>query len=153
MHCSQRGALRAARYFAARGACGPCRALPASWLGPVFPVVAPRCFVYLVLPTRSAMMRFLCPVGMPLPLLGPCMAMVLPRLRTVMMKFPFRVSRIVLLWRRVMVMLRFPSCARIFFTPLSPLLFFACNLPCRLAATAMPSWVGSTSICCFLTIT
>jgi hypothetical protein len=37
-----------------------------------------------------------------------------PRLPTVMMKFPFRVSPTVLLWFRVMVMLRFLSSALVF---------------------------------------
>jgi hypothetical protein len=64
--------------------------------------------------------------------------LLLPRRLTVMMKFPFRVSHTALLWFRVMVMLRFLSCAPVFlaFPPPPPLLLFAPNLPCRLAATA-----------------
>jgi hypothetical protein len=58
--------------------------------------------------------------------------LLLPRLPTLMMKFPFRVSHTVLLWFRVMVMLRFLSHAPVFLA--SPLPLFALNLPCRLAA-------------------
>jgi hypothetical protein len=64
--------------------------------------------------------------------------LLLPRLQTVMTKFSFHVSHNVLLWFCVMVMLRFLSHAPMFlaFTPPPPLLLFALNLPCRLAAVA-----------------
>jgi hypothetical protein len=74
----------------------------------------------------------------------------LPRLPTVMMKFPFRVSHTVLLWFRVMVMLRFLSCTPVFFAfpPPPPLLLFALNLPCRLAAAvdALSGMVSSNML-------
>jgi hypothetical protein len=64
--------------------------------------------------------------------------LLLPCLPTVMMKFPFRASHTVLLWFRVMVMLRFLFRAPVFlaFRPPPPLQLFALNLPCRLAAAA-----------------
>jgi hypothetical protein len=57
---------------------------------------------------------------------------------TVMAKFSFRVSHTVLLWFCVMAMLWFLSRAPVFlaFPPPPPLLLFALNLPCRLAAVA-----------------
>jgi hypothetical protein len=60
------------------------------------------------------------------------------RLQTVLMKFRFHVSHTVLRWFRVMVMLRFLSRAPVFFAfpPPPPLLLFALNLLCRLAAVA-----------------
>jgi hypothetical protein len=61
-------------------------------------------------------------------------------LPTVMMQFPFRGSHTVtvLLWFRVMVMLRFLSCAQAFLALLLHLssYCFALNLPRRLAAAA-----------------
>jgi hypothetical protein len=62
--------------------------------------------------------------------------LLLPRLLTVTMKFPFRVSHTALLWFRVMVRLMFLALAQVFlaFPPPPPLLVFALNLPCRLAA-------------------
>jgi hypothetical protein len=60
-----------------------------------------------------------------------------------MMKFPFRVSNTVLLWFRVMVMLRFLSCAPVFLAFPNPLLVLALNLPCRLAAEALWGMVNS----------
>jgi hypothetical protein len=64
--------------------------------------------------------------------------LLLPRLPTVMMKFSFHVSHTVLLWLCVIVMLRFLSRTPVFlaFPPPPPLLLFALNLPCRLAAVA-----------------
>jgi hypothetical protein len=64
--------------------------------------------------------------------------LLLPCLPAVMMKSPIRVSHTVLLWFRVMVMLRFLSCALVFlaFPHPSPLLLFALHLPCRLVAVA-----------------
>jgi hypothetical protein len=64
--------------------------------------------------------------------------LLLPCLPTVMMKFPFGVSYTALLWVRVMEMLRFLFCAKVFlvFTPPPPLLVFDLNLPCRLVAAA-----------------
>jgi hypothetical protein len=64
--------------------------------------------------------------------------LLLPRMPTVMTKFSFRASHIVLLWFCVMVMPRFLSRALVFlaFPPPPPLLLFALNLPCRLAASA-----------------
>jgi hypothetical protein len=55
-----------------------------------------------------------------------------------MMKFPFHVSHIVLLWFHVMVILRFLPCAPAFlaFAPPLPLLMSALNLPRRLEAMA-----------------
>jgi hypothetical protein len=61
---------------------------PSSFLGPAFPVVAPRCLACLVLPTRSAMMRFPFLVCMSLPPLGLLPVLLLPRLPTEMMKLP-----------------------------------------------------------------
>jgi hypothetical protein len=54
------------------------------------------------------------------------------------MKVPFRILHTLLFWFRVMVMLRFLSCAPVFlaFPPPPSLLLFALNLPCRLAAAA-----------------
>jgi hypothetical protein len=77
-------------------------------------------------------------VCMAFPPLGLLPMLLLPCLPTVMMKFPFRASHTVLLWFRVMVMLRFLSRAPVFlaFPPPPPLLLFALNLPCRLAAAA-----------------
>jgi hypothetical protein len=79
--------------------------LPSSWisrschpsclLGPAFPLVVPRC---LELPNRSALMRFPFLICMPLPPLSLLPTLLLPRLLTVMMKFPFHVSHTVLLW-------------------------------------------------------
>jgi hypothetical protein len=68
----------------------------------------------------------------------PASMLLLPCLPSVMMMFPFRVSHTVLLWFRVMVMLRLFSRASVFlaFPSPSPLLLFAFNLPCRLAAVA-----------------
>jgi hypothetical protein len=111
---------------------------PSHFLGPVFPVVDPSCLACLVLPTRSAMARFPFLIGMSLPPpLGLLPVLLLPRLRTVMMKVHL-VSHIVLLWFHVMVMLRFLPCALAFhaFAPSLPLLLFALNLPRRLAAAA-----------------
>jgi hypothetical protein len=71
--------------------------------------------------------------------------LLLPRLPTVMMKFPFRVSPTVLLWFRVMVMLRFLSYAPVSraLPPPPPLLLCALNLPCSLAADALSGMVNS----------
>jgi hypothetical protein len=71
--------------------------------------------VCLVLPTRSAMMRFPFLVCMSLPLLSLLPMLLLPHLPTLMMKIPFPVSHTVLFWFRVMVMLRFLSRAPVFF--------------------------------------
>jgi hypothetical protein len=64
--------------------------------------------------------------------------LLLPRQSTVLTKLLFRVSHTVLLWLCVMVMLRFLSRAPLFlaFPPPPPLLLFALNLTCRLAAVA-----------------
>jgi hypothetical protein len=64
--------------------------------------------------------------------------LLLPRLPTVMTKFSFCDSHTAPLWCCVMVVLRFLSHAPVFlaFTPPPPLLLFALNLPCRLAAAA-----------------
>jgi hypothetical protein len=86
--------------------------------------------------TRSAMMRFTFLFCMPLPPLSLLPVLQLPCLQTVMMKFPFHVSHTVLLWFRAMGMLRLLSAPRSFLPPPPPLLLFALNLPCRLAATA-----------------
>jgi hypothetical protein len=51
---------------------------------------------------------------------------------TVRMKVPLHASPTVLLWFRVLVMLKFLSCAQAFLA--LTLLLFALNLPCRLAA-------------------
>jgi hypothetical protein len=50
-----------------------------------------------------------------------------------------RISHTALLWFRVMVIRRFLFCAPVFLTfpPPPPLLFFALNLPCRLAVAAV----------------
>jgi hypothetical protein len=98
-------------------------------------MATPACLVLL---TRSAMMRFpilFCVLLLPLSLLP---VLLLPRLPTVMMKFPFRISLTVLLWFCVMVMLRFLSCTPVFlaFPPPPSLQLFALNLPCRLVAAA-----------------
>jgi hypothetical protein len=71
--------------------------------------------------------------------------LLLPCLPTVMLKFPFCISHTVLLWFRVMVMLRLFSRAPVFlaFPPPPPLLLFALNLPCRLAAAALSVMVHS----------
>jgi hypothetical protein len=69
---------------------------------------------------------------------SPPWPMVLPRLPTVMMKFPFRVSRTVLLWCRVMVMLRFPSCARIFSLLYLPSYFSPATCPAGWLLRSMP---------------
>jgi hypothetical protein len=108
---------------------------PSRLLGPAFPVVVTRYPLYLVLQTRSAMMRFPflgCMSRPPLSLLS-----VLLPLR-LMMKFPFSVSHNALLWFRVTVMLRFISLAPVFLAlpPPSPLVLFALNMPCRLEAAA-----------------
>jgi hypothetical protein len=107
-------------------------------LGPAFPVVVPRCLACLVLPTRSAMVRLPFLVCMSLPPLSLLPMLLLPRLPTVMMKIPFRVSPTVLLWFHVMVMLRFLSCTPVVLAvpPRPPLLLLALSLPCRLAAAA-----------------
>jgi hypothetical protein len=61
------------------------------FLGPAFPVVAPRCLACLVLMTRSAMTRFPFLVCMSLPPISLLPVLLLPRLLTAMMMFPFRV--------------------------------------------------------------
>jgi hypothetical protein len=79
------------------------------------------------------MLRFPFLVYMPLPPLN----LLLPRLLTVMMKFPLRVFHTILLWFRVVVLLRFLSCTPVFLAfPPPSLLLFALNMPCRLAAAA-----------------
>jgi hypothetical protein len=83
------------------------------------------------------MMRFL--LCMSLPTLSLLPMLLLPRLPTVMMTFPFHVSHTALLWFLAMMMLRFLSCAPMFlayYPPPPPLLVFSLNLPCRLAAAA-----------------
>jgi hypothetical protein len=62
----------------------------------------------------------------------------LPRLLAVMMKFPFHLSHIILLWFHDVVMLRLLPCAPAFlaFAPPLPLRLFALNLTRRLAAAA-----------------
>jgi hypothetical protein len=70
--------------------------------------------------------------------LGVLPVLLLPRLPTVMKKFPSCPSHLVLLWCRVMVMLRFLSRAPVSFAfphP-PPLQVFTLNLPRRLAAAA-----------------
>jgi hypothetical protein len=64
--------------------------------------------------------------------------LLLSRLPTVRIKFPFHISHIVLLWFHVMVMLRLLTCAPAFlaFAPPRSLLLFALNLPRRLEAAA-----------------
>jgi hypothetical protein len=93
---------------------------PNRLLGPAFPVVVPRFLACLILPTRSSMTRFPFLVCMPLPPLSVLPVLLLPRLPTVMMKFPFHVSHTVLLWFRVSVMSSFLSLA---LPPSPPLLF------------------------------
>jgi hypothetical protein len=118
---------------------------PDCFLGPAFPVVVPRCLACLLLSTRSTMMSFtflVCVSFPPFSLLP--LLLMLPRLPTVMMKFLFHVSRFILLWFHVMVMLQFLPFTPAFlaFAPqLSPLLFahnllFALNRPRRLEAVA-----------------
>jgi hypothetical protein len=68
--------------------------------------------------------------------------LLLPRLPTVMMKFPFRVSHTVLLWFRVMVMLRFLSYAPVSLALPPPPLPFYCA-PCSLVAHALSGMVNS----------
>jgi hypothetical protein len=84
------------------------------------------------------MMRFPFLVCMPLPPLVLLPVLLLPRLPTVMMKFPFHAFQTVLLWFGVVVMLRFLSRTPLFlaFPPPPPLLLFALNLPHRLAGMA-----------------
>jgi hypothetical protein len=65
-------------------------------------------------PTRSAMMRFQFLVWMSLPPFSFLPMLLLPHLPTVLMKFPLRDSHTVLLWFRVMVMLRFLSRTPVF---------------------------------------
>jgi hypothetical protein len=135
--------------------------IPSSWgpplsplshfLGPLFPVVVPRCLAWLMLPTRSSIMRFPFLVCVSPPCLGLLPVLLLPPLLTVMMKLLFRVSHAVLRCSmhcfRVMVMLQLFSHAQGFlaFPPPSPLLLLALNLPRRLAAAAnalsgVPTW-------------
>jgi hypothetical protein len=86
---------------------------PGRFLGSAFPAVAPRCIAFLVLPTRSAMMRFpflVCITSPP----RPSAVLLLPCLPTVMMNFTFRVFPTVLLWFSVLVMLRCLSYAEAF---------------------------------------
>jgi hypothetical protein len=66
--------------------------------------------------------------------------LLLPRLQTVMTKFSFDVSQTVLLWFCVIV--RFLSRAPMFLASPPPLLLFALNLPCRLAAVADDALLG-----------
>jgi hypothetical protein len=89
---------------------------PSRLLGPAFPVAVSRCLAFLVLPTRSAMMRFPFLVCMSLPPLSLFPMLLLPCLPTVMLRFLSRAS----------AFLAFPP----------PLLFFTLNLPYRLAAAA-----------------
>jgi hypothetical protein len=90
----------------------------------------------LVLPTRSAMTRFAFVVCMALSVLSLLPMLLHPCLPAVMTQFAFHTSHTVLLWFCVMVMLRCLSRALVFlaFPPATPLLLFALNLPCRLAA-------------------
>jgi hypothetical protein len=108
-----------------------------SGLGKVLSPLA-RCLVYLVLPTRSALMSFPFLVCMSLAPLCILPMLLLPRLPTEGITFPFHVSHTVLLWFRVTVMLRFLSLTKalLAFPPSRPLLLFALNLPCTLAAAA-----------------
>jgi hypothetical protein len=62
--------------------------------------------------------------------------LLLPRLPTVMTRFSFLVSHTALLWFRVMVMPKFLSHAPEFLAFPPPLLLFALDLPCGLAAVA-----------------
>jgi hypothetical protein len=62
---------------------------------------------------------------------------------SVMMKFPFGVSRTALLWFCVTVMLRFLSRTPVFLVFPPPLLLASLNLPCRLAADALLDMVNS----------
>jgi hypothetical protein len=87
----------------------------------------------------------------------PVLLLILIRLPTVTMKFPFDASHIVLLWFHVMVILRFLPCnpAFVAFAPPSPFLLFTLNLPHRQAtaadalseqyrfASSPSSWLGS----------
>jgi hypothetical protein len=84
------------------------------------------------------MTRFAFLVCMPLSPLSLLPMLLLPRLPTVLTKFSFHVSRIMLLWFCVRVMLRFLSRTPVFLAipPPPPLLLFALDLPCRLAAVA-----------------
>jgi hypothetical protein len=68
-------------------------------------------------------------------------------LQTVPMKFPFGVFHPVLLWFRVIVMMRFQSHTQDFlvFPPSLPLPLFALNLPRRLAAIA-DAFLGMVNI-------
>jgi hypothetical protein len=69
--------------------------------------------------------------------------LLLPHLPTVMIKLPLCISHPVLLWLRVMVMLRFLSRAPAFLAS-PPLLLFALTLPCKLTA-AVDALSGSNS--------
>jgi hypothetical protein len=79
------------------------------------------------------------------PPLGLLPMLLLPRLPTVMMTLPFRITHTVLLWFRirVIVMVRFLSYVHVFlaFTSPSPLVMFALNLPRRLAAAAFSGMI------------
>jgi hypothetical protein len=116
----------------------PAYVPPRRLVGPVFPVVVPKCLACLVLLTRSVMMRFPFLICVSLPPLS----LLLPRLLTVMTKLPFRV---LLLWSRVMVMLRFLSRTPVFlaFPPPPPLQLFALDLSFRLLADALSGMVNS----------
>jgi hypothetical protein len=109
--------------------------LPSSWvpplcpcgrfLVPAFPVEVPSCLACLMLPTRSTMMRFPFFAYMSLPPLGLLPVLLLPRLPTVMIKFPFHGSHIILLWFHVhgdsaVPSLR-PSLSRLCSSPSSPI--------------------------------
>jgi hypothetical protein len=98
----------------------------------------------LVGPPASVTSVILCSLLCPLSLLS---MLLLPRLLAVMMKMPFCASPTILLWFRVMVMLRFLFRTPVFlaFPPPPPLLLFALNLPWR----PMPSRVWLIPICFF----
>jgi hypothetical protein len=68
--------------------------------------------------------------------LSPLSLLLLPRLPTVMTRFSLGVSHTALLWFRVMVMPKFLSRAPVYLAFPPPLLLFALDLPCRLAAVA-----------------
>jgi hypothetical protein len=122
--------------------------LPTSWFPSLFPLglfvgvafsfVVPRCQACLVLLTRSVVMRFPFLVYMSLPPLDLLPVLLPPRLLTVMMKFSFRVSHIVVLWFYVVVMLWFLPCPSLshIYSSTSPPLVRPLNLPCSLAALA-----------------
>jgi hypothetical protein len=86
-------------------------------LDPSLPVAVPRCLACLVLRTWSVMMQSPFLVYMPLPSADLLLVLWPSHLQTVMTKFPFRIFQPVLLWFRVIVMLRLLFLALCFLVP------------------------------------